>query len=245
LWSCLLGSDTLTKSLCRRTQSQLGIDVRQARFVDERKQTLADRVEGLLIRAVGVRRLVAAWGCRPRSALTGLSFGCVSTAVGSSRRSILTWRPRRGMQSRRGCPALQLACVQQRREILRHLAEYAPLATWFVRLDRVPVTQHLAGVGHFCVREHVWMATDQLLAAVLCHLREIARTTLLEQQREKHNLEEHVPQLVEQLGVIAAMRGIGQLIGLLDRVRHDRALVLLAIPRALAAQQMRQLIERE
>jgi hypothetical protein len=49
LWSCLLGFDALTKSLCRCTQSQLGIYMRQARLVDECKQALADRVEGLLI----------------------------------------------------------------------------------------------------------------------------------------------------------------------------------------------------
>ncbi len=91
----------------------------------------------------------------------------------------------------------------------------------------------------------MWVATDQLLAAVLGDLREIARAALLEQQREEHHLEEHVPHLVEQLGVIAVMRCVGKLIGLLDRVWHDRALVLLAIPRALAAQQVRQLIERK
>jgi hypothetical protein len=50
------------------------------------------------------------------------------------------------------------------------------------------------------------------------------------------DLEEHVAELVEQLGVVAGMRRGGELIGLLDRVRDDRALVLLAIPRALLAQ---------
>ena len=32
------------------------------------------------------------------------------------------------------------------------------------------------------------------------------------------------------------MGRVGQLVGLLDRVRHDRPLVLLAVPRALLAQ---------
>jgi hypothetical protein len=50
------------------------------------------------------------------------------------------------------------------------------------------------------------------------------------------HLEEHVAELVEQLGVVARVGGGRQLIGLLDRVRHDRALVLLAVPRALLAQ---------
>jgi hypothetical protein len=149
------------------------------------------------------------------------------------------------VQSSRGSPSLQLACVQQRRKVLRHLAKYTQLTTGFLRLDRVPVTQHLAGICHLYAAENVRVTTDQLLAAVLGDLPEIPRTALLEQQREEHHLEEHVPQLVKQLGVIAVMRGVSKLICLLNRVWHDRALVLLAIPGTLPAQQMRQLIERE
>jgi hypothetical protein len=50
------------------------------------------------------------------------------------------------------------------------------------------------------------------------------------------DLEENVAELVQQLDVIPAMSGVSQLIGLLDRVRDDRALVLLAVPRTLTAQ---------
>jgi hypothetical protein len=50
------------------------------------------------------------------------------------------------------------------------------------------------------------------------------------------HLEEDVAELVEQLGVVARVRRGGQFVGLLDRVRDDRALVLLAVPRALLAQ---------
>src|SRR6185295_8413857 len=49
--------------------------------------------------------------------------------------------------------------------------------------------------------------------------------------------------LVEQLGVVAAVGRVGQLVGLLERVRDDRALVLLAVPRALDPQAPRQLVE--
>ena len=66
---------------------------------------------------------------------------------------------------------------------------------------------------------------------------------LLEQQRQEVHLEEHVAELVEELGVVARVRGVGELVGLLDGVGHDRALVLLAIPRALDAQPARQGVE--
>ena len=87
------------------------------------------------------------------------------------------------------------------------------------------------------------MAADQLLAAVLRDLGQRAAAALLEQQREKVDLEEHVAELVEQLGVVARVRGRRQLVGLLDRVRDDRAFVLLTIPGALAAKPACDLVE--
>ena len=57
------------------------------------------------------------------------------------------------------------------------------------------------------------------------------------------DLEQDVAELVEQLGVVAGVRGGGKLVGLLDRVRDDRALVLLAVPGALPAQPPRELVE--
>ena len=66
---------------------------------------------------------------------------------------------------------------------------------------------------------------------------------LLEQQRQEVDLEEHVAELVEELRVVARVGGVGELVGLLDRVRDDRALVLLAVPGALAAQAAGQLVE--
>ena len=104
-----------------------------------------------------------------------------------------------------------------------------------VALDRVPVAQHLAGVLDLDVAEDVRVAADQLLAAVLGDLGQRPAAALLEQQRQEVDLEEDVAELVEQLGVVAGVRRGGELVGLLDRVRDDRALVLLAVPRALDA----------
>jgi hypothetical protein len=41
------------------------------------------------------------------------------------------------------------------------------------------------------------------------------------------------------------VRGVRELVSLLDGVRNDRALVLLAIPRALTAQPVRELVQSE
>ena len=91
----------------------------------------------------------------------------------------------------------------------------------------------VCGLG---LAEHVRVAADELLGAVIGHLGEIARAALLEQQGEEVDLEEDVAELVEQLRVVAPVGGVGQLVGLLDRVRDDRALVLLPVPGALASQ---------
>ena len=58
---------------------------------------------------------------------------------------------------------------------------------------------------------------------------------------EEGDLEEQVAELVEQLGVVTDERRVGDLVGLLDRVRHDRALALDAVPGAVAPQTRGQL----
>ena len=70
---------------------------------------------------------------------------------------------------------------------------------------------------------------------------EVARALLLEQQREEVDLEEEVAELVEQLRVVAGERRVGDLVGLLDRVRDDRPRGLLAVPGAVAAEPLGQL----
>ncbi len=78
------------------------------------------------------------------------------------------------------------------------------------------------------------MAADQLLGAVLGDHRQVAGASLLQEERQEVDLEQDVAELVEQLRVIAPLRGVRELVGLLDGVRDDRALVLLAIPGAFA-----------
>ena len=87
------------------------------------------------------------------------------------------------------------------------------------------------------------VARDQLRVDAARGLLEVARAALREQQREEVRLEEQVADLVEQLRVVAGERRVGDLVRLLDGVRHDRARRLLAVPRALAAQPLGQLLE--
>ena len=203
--------DATAEAVRGGAQRQLRVDLELARDVDGREQHVAGLVEGRVAVALG----------RPQ--LLELALDRV---VGD----VLE------VEAARGGAALDLARVQGAREVLGHLAEDARLAARLGALDRVPVAQDLARALHLGLPEHVRVAADQLLAAVLGDLGERAAAALLEQQREEVHLEEHVAELVEQLGVVTGVRGGRQLVGLLDRVRHDRALVLLAIPRALHAQ---------
>ncbi len=75
--------------------------------------------------------------------------------------------------------------------------------------------------------------------------REIARAPFLEQQGQEVDLEQHVAELVAQLLVVAGVRGVRQLVCLLDRVRDDALLVLLPVPGAVPAQAARDRVQLE
>jgi hypothetical protein len=79
------------------------------------------------------------------------------------------------------------------------------------------------------------MAADELGVHCPSHLLEVAVALLLQQQGEKVDLEEQVTELVEQLGRRSGRGRVGDLVGLLDRVRDDRPRRLLAVPGAVAA----------
>jgi hypothetical protein len=89
------------------------------------------------------------------------------------------------------------------------------------------------------------MSPHELLVHAACHLPQVTSASLLEQEREEVDLEEKVAELVEQLRVVAGERRVRNLVRLLDGVRHDRRSRLLAIPRAVAAQTLRQPLQVE
>src|SRR5262249_7972222 len=71
------------------------------------------------------------------------------------------------------------------------------------------------------------------------------RTLLRKEQGQEKGLEEQVAELVQELRRVARECGIRHLVGLLDRVRHDRPRRLDAIPRAIAAEPLRECLEIE
>ncbi len=71
---------------------------------------------------------------------------------------------------------------------------------------------------------------------------EVALALLLQEQGEEVGLKEQVAELVEQLGAVAGVGGVGDFVRLLDGVRDDRSRRLLAIPGALATQAPGQLL---
>jgi hypothetical protein len=67
------------------------------------------------------------------------------------------------------------------------------------------------------------------------HLLEAPLVLFLKCERQEKSLKEQVAELVEELLAAAGQRGVGDLVGLLDRVRNDRRRGLRAIPGAVAA----------
>ena len=147
-------------------------------------------------------------------------------------------RPRGSPVAAAGSP-LQLARVESAPAgSRRRLASGSPPAAR--ALDRVPVLPHLgrrarrrsaAPPSSPSLAEDVRVAAHQLLGA--SRARPSARSPWPRSSSssdEEVDLEQHVAELVEQLGVVAGVRRVGELVGLLDGVRDDAALVLLAVP---------------
>ena len=116
-------------------------------------------------------------------------------------------------------------------------------AAFVLTLDPLPVLPHAPGRLGLDLSEDVRMACDELRVHSASRRLEAARAALLEQEREEVRLEEQIADLVEQLGVVTCEGGVGDLVGLLDGVRHDRLRGLLAIPRAVAAKPFGQLLK--
>src|SRR5207247_6265088 len=93
------------------------------------------------------------------------------------------------------------------------------------------------------IAEDVRVTADEFVVNAPRNRFEILAAALTQQQRKKVDLEQEVAKLVGELRVVAADRRIRDLVCLLDGVRHDRALRLLSIPGAVAAEPLGQFLE--
>src|SRR5439155_7159316 len=150
----------------------------------------------------------------------------------------------RVIEAGRSGPALDLPRVDKRREIAGHVME-DPFASLLLALEAVPVLAHAAGRPGLDLAEDMRMAGDQLRVDPASDALEVTLPAFGQEQREEIDLEEEVAELVEQLGVVALLGRVGHLVSLLDRVRHDRAGRLLAIPGAIPPQPLGELLELE
>ena len=87
------------------------------------------------------------------------------------------------------------------------------------------------------------MTANELLVDSACDPFQVLRTSLLEQQREKVDLEEQVTELVRELRVVAGDGSVRDFVRFLDRVWDDRAFRLFSIPGTVAAESLGQLLE--
>ena len=117
------------------------------------------------------------------------------------------------------------------------------LAPFVVALDLFPAPAHCACASGFGRAEDMWMPADELRGNQPNRLFEVATSVFLERQRQENALEQEIADLVEQLRVVADECGVGDLVCLLDGMRDDRASGLLAVPRALEAKALGQLLE--
>ena len=109
------------------------------------------------------------------------------------------------------------------------------LAAFVVGLDPLPVLAHSPGRARLSIAEDVGMPADELRVNRARRLLEVSMPLLLEEQREEVDLEQQIAELVEQLVRTIRESGVRDLVRLFDRVRHDRADRLLAVPRTVTA----------
>ena len=89
------------------------------------------------------------------------------------------------------------------------------------------------------------VSANELLVQAKGDLRQTSVASLLEQQREEKGLKQEIAELVEELLVLTGDRGVGNLVGLLDRVRDDRSSRLSTVPRALLTKPHREVLKVE
>ena len=123
--------------------------------------------------------------------------------------------------------------VRQCRHLLRDAVERRLLgALPLVALDLVPGRLDLPRVLCRAVSEDVGMAPDQLPDHRAVHLLPAKLAGVDGQLHLEDDVEQHVPELLDELVAVVSFDGIYQLVALFDDVALHRIVRLLAVPRA-------------
>ena len=104
------------------------------------------------------------------------------------------------------------------------------LQGFLLGLDLFPHALGHAGAAGLFVAEDVRMAADHLFGDRLDDIAEGEFASLFSHLRVIDDLQEQVAQFVAQIVHVAARDGVGDLVGLLDRVGSDGRKVLLDVP---------------
>jgi hypothetical protein len=122
----------------------------------------------------------------------------------------------------------------------RHVVEQAGrrgrggLGRALLRLDRLPGLGLLGRRAVMRLAEHVRVAAHHLVVDRLGDRGEVERALFLGHARVEHHLQQQVAEFLLQVGEVAALDRVGDLVGLLDGVGGDGGEGLLQVPRAAA-----------
>ena len=102
----------------------------------------------------------------------------------------------------------------------------------FRALDFFPVSPDLIDVFDFYIAKHMRMAANQLVGDVPGDVLEIERAAFLRQLTMENDLQQQIAKFLFQLVIVTGFDRVEQFIDFLHRVPPQRAMILLAIPRA-------------
>ena len=110
----------------------------------------------------------------------------------------------------------------------------SPRSAFLLGLDAFPVHEDLVGARHRHVAEHVWVAPDQLSDDAVGHVVDVPPSLVGGHLRVEHDLQQQVAELVAEAFVVAPVDRVEDLVGLLEQVPGQRAVVLFRVPRTPA-----------
>ncbi len=145
-----------------------------------------------------------------------------------------------------GRALLQLGGATQCRQRARHIVEQGQLLGRggflgaFLGLDLFPAlldgrlveARQIERAVQVAVGKDMRMTPDQLAGDRIDHRGEIETPLFLAQLTVVDDLEQQITQLAGQVLEVAALDGIGHLVRLFQRVRHDAGVILLQVPGA-------------